>query len=434
MSSHNGNASKLSLAGKRENEQAQSCALYDKPSMTNKKNVLTNRLHNGNWPLAVALALATVLTGCNKSAEPSSGGGGETAAASDVIKVGEFASLTGKEASFGQMSHDGTELAIDELNAHGGVLGRKLKLITEDNQSKQGESTTIAHKLISRDGIVALLGEVASGRSLEAAPICQESKIPQISPSSTNPKVTEIGDYIFRICFTDPLQGKVLARFAQKTLKVKRVSVLTDAASAYSGGLAAYFKEAFTADGGQIVDEQKYSGGDKDFNAQLTTIKAANPEAIFIPGYYTDVGLIARQARGLGITVPLFGGDGWESQELVSIGGDAVEGTYFSTHFSPEDTSPAAQDFVKKFQAKYNVMPDAMAALGYDSAMLLADAFKRAGTTDGPKVRDALAATKDFPGITGQITIDEHRDAKKPLVILQVTGGKFKLIEQIGAE
>jgi branched-chain amino acid transport system substrate-binding protein len=398
--------------------------------MTNKNKFLAIRVLNGSWPMAVALALATAIAGCSKSNEPSGGG----AAGGDVIKVGEFASLTGKEASFGQSSHHGTELAIDELNARGGVLGRKLQLLTEDDQSKQGESKTIARKLISRDGIVALLGEVASGRSLEAAPVCQEGRIPQISPSSTNPKVTQIGDYIFRVCFTDPLQGRVLARFAQKTLKVKRVAVLTDAANTYSVGLGTYFKEAFKSAGGEIVDEQKYSGGDKDFNAQLTTIKAASPEAIFIPGYYQDVGLISLQARQLGLAIPLFGGDGWESPDLISIGGAAVEGTYFSTHYSPEQTSPLVQDFVKKFQAKYGTVPDAMAALGYDSAMLLADAFKRAGTTDGPKVRDALAATRDFPGIAGQITIDEHRDAKKPLVILQVTGGKFKLIEQIGAE
>lgn len=394
----------------------------------NKFKFLLNRV------LSV-LILATAIAGCNKSPEPAGGGNGNASApAGDPIKVGEFASLTGKEASFGQMSHHGTELAIDQLNSEGGVLGKKLQLLTEDNQSKAGESKTIARKLISRDGVVALLGEVASGRSLEAAPVCQENKIPQISPSSTNPKVTQIGDYIFRICFTDPLQGKVLARFAEKTLKAKKVAVLTDAASTYSVGLADYFKQAFAAAGGTIVDEQKYSGGDKDFKAQLTTIQAAGPEAIFIPGYYQDVGLIALQARQLGMTIPIFGGDGWESQELVSIGGQAVEGTYFSTHFSPEETNAAAQDFVKKFQTKYGVLPDAMAALGYDSAMLLADAFKRAGTTDGPKVRDALAATKDFAGITGQITIDEHRDAKKPLVILQVAGGKFKLVEQIGAE
>lgn len=404
----------------------------------NKKQmrILTNRFLNWNKSLVVAAALAALVAGCNNSSEPSSGpgGGGGSATTGDPIKIGEFASLTGKEASFGHMSHNGTELAINELNARGGVLGRKLELITEDNQSKQGESKTIARKLISRDGIVALLGEVASGRSLEAAPVCQESHIPQISPSSTNPKVTEIGDYIFRVCFTDPLQGRVLARFAQKTLKVKKVALLTDAANTYSVGLAKYFKDAFTAAGGTIVDEQKYSGGDKDFNAQLTTIKASAPEALFIPGYYQDAGLIARQARELGINVPLFGGDGWESQDLVSIGGAAVEGSYFSTHFSPEQTEPEVQDFVKKFVAKYGPPPDAMAALGYDSAMLLADAIKRAGTTDGPKVRDALAATKDFPGIAGKITIDEHRDAKKPLVILQVKDGKFKLLEQIGAD
>jgi branched-chain amino acid transport system substrate-binding protein len=382
--------------------------------MTNKLKLFAKR------PVVLALSLAALVTGCTKT--------------TDAIKVGEFASLTGKEASFGQMSHHGTELAIDELNAQGGALGKQLQLLTEDDQSKQGESKTIARKLISRDGIVALLGEVASGRSLEAAPVCQESHIPQISPSSTNPKVTQIGDYIFRICFIDPLQGKVLARFAEKTLKAKKAAVLTDAASTYSDGLAKYFKEAFIAAGGEIAAEQKYSGGDKDFKAQLTTIKAASPDAIFIPGYYQDVGLIALQARELGITVPLFGGDGWESQELVSIGGQAVEGTYFSTHFSPEQTDPVVQNFVKKFKEKYGLMPDAMAALGYDSAMLLANAFKRAGTTEGPKVRDALAATKDFPGVTGHITIDENRDAKKPLVILQVAGGKFKLIEQIGAE
>jgi len=372
-----------------------------------KKSVLGNQVSNRCWPVAVGLAIAVILAGCNKSSESSGGAGADVS-----IKVGEFASLTGKEASFGQMSHHGTELAIDELNGRGGALGRKFSLHTEDDQSKQGESKTIARKLISRDGVVAILGEVASGRSLEAAPVCQESKIPQITPSSTNPKVTAIGDYIFRICFTDPLQGKVLARFAQRTLQVKKVAVLSDAASTYSVGLATYFKDAFKAAGGEIVDEQKYSGGDKDFKAQLTTIKSSKPEAIFIPGYYQDVGLIALQARELGVTAPLFGGDGWEAQDLVSIGGTAVEGTYFSTHFSPDENTPLVQDFVKKFKARYGVIPDTMAALGYDSAMLLADAIKRAGTTGGPSVRDALAATRDFPGISGRITIDEHRDAK----------------------
>ncbi|MGZ4987210.1 MAG: ABC transporter substrate-binding protein, partial [Limisphaerales bacterium] len=345
--------------------------------------------------------------------------------------VGEFASLTGKEATFGQMSHHGTELAINELNAKGGVLGRKFDLITEDNQSKPGESKTIAIKLISRDKVICVLGEVASGRSLEAAPICQANKVPQISPSSTNPKVTEIGDYIFRVCFIDPFQGTVMAKFAKDTLKTKNVAVLTDVASAYSVGLATYFKETFVKNGGMIVMEQKYSGGDKDFKAQLTAIKGVTPDAIFIPGYYTDVGLIARQARDLGITVPLFGGDGWESAKLVEIGGPAIDGAYFSTHFSPEEKSPVIEDFVAKFKKAYNEAPDAMAALGYDSAMLLADAIKRCGTTDEPKLRDALAATKDFPGISGNITIDKDRNATKPAVILQVKDGKFKFLETI---
>lgn len=383
---------------------------------------------------AVALLSALVLTGCNQggSGGASSGGNsGGTASSGDVIKVGEFASLTGKEATFGQMSHHGTELAINELNAKGGVLGKKFELITEDNQSKAGESKTIATKLISRDNVIAILGEVASGRSLEVAPICQQNKIPQISPSSTNPKVTEMGDYIFRVCFIDPFQGTVMAKFAKDTLKAKNVALLTDVASAYSVGLATFFKETFVKNGGMIVMEQKYSGGDKDFKAQLTAIKGVTPEAIFIPGYYTDVGLIARQARDLGITVPLFGGDGWESSKLIEIGGPAIEGAYFSTHFSPEEQDPVKQEFVAKFKKTYNEAPDAMAALGYESAMLLADAIKRAGSTDGAKVRDALAATKDFAGITGSITIDKDRNATKPAVILQVKDGKFQFVESI---
>jgi branched-chain amino acid transport system substrate-binding protein len=373
---------------------------------------------------AIVFLSAFVLTGCNQGGGASGGGG-------DTIKVGEFASLTGKEATFGQMSHHGTELAIKELNTKGGVLGKKFELITEDNQSKPGESKTIATKLISRDNVVAILGEVASGRSLEVAPICQANKIPQISPSSTNPKVTEMGDYVFRVCFIDPFQGTVMAKFAKDTLKAKNVALLTDVASAYSVGLATFFKETFVKNGGMIVMEQKYSGGDKDFKAQLTAMKGVTPDAIFIPGYYTDVGLIARQARDLGITVPLFGGDGWESSKLMEIGGPAVEGAYFSTHFSPEEQDPVKQAFVADFKKTYNEAPDAMAALGYDSAMLLADAIKRAGTTDGTKVRDALAATKDFAGITGSITIDKDRNANKPAVILQVKDGKLKFVESI---
>jgi branched-chain amino acid transport system substrate-binding protein len=377
-----------------------------------------------------ALGLVLISTGCNKSAE-------QTAADGKVIKIGEFASLTGKEATFGISSHEGTLLAIEEMNNAGGVLGKKLDLITEDDLSKAGEPATVVNKLISRDGVVGVLGEVASSRSLEAAPICQQAQVPMISPSSTNPKVTETGDYIFRVCFIDPFQGTVMANFATKTLKAKKVAVFTDVKSDYSKGLAKFFKEGFTKAGGQIVAELDYNGGDKDFKAELTAIKAANPDAVFVPGYYTDVALICIQAKQLGLTVPLFGGDGWESDQLVKIGQDAVEGTYFSTHYAPDVATDKSKNFVAAYQKRWKnsdgspKLPDAMAALGYDSAMILVDAMKRAGTTDGPKVRDALAATKDFEGVTGKTTINEKRDATKSAVILQVKGGTFHFVETV---
>ncbi len=354
------------------------------------------------------------------------------ALAQNPIKVGEFASLTGKEAAFGQSSHKGTLLAIEELNATGGALGRQFELITEDNQSKQGESATIVKKLISRDQVVALLGEVASGRSLEAAPIAQNYKIPMISPSSTNPRVTEMGSYIFRVCFIDPFQGTAMAKFAQKSLHLKKVALLTSVSSPYSVGLAKYFKETFAAIGGEITIEQKYSEGDKDFKAQLTAIKAAGVDGIFVPGYYTEAALISKQARELELTFPIFGGDGWEAPQLIEIGGKAMKGTYYSTHYSPENSSPAVQNFVKKFRARFaGETPDAMAALGYDSAMVLADAIKRAGTTEGPKLRTAIAATKGYDGVTGKTTIDSHRNATKAAVVITVKDGAFKFVESI---
>ncbi|HEV7632520.1 MAG TPA: ABC transporter substrate-binding protein [Steroidobacteraceae bacterium] len=373
------------------------------------------------------LASAAVLAGCSKSTDSG------TAAADATIKVGEFASLTGKEATFGQSSHKGTQLAIEQLNAAGGLLGKQIEFIYEDNRSTPGESATIAKKLITRDKVVALLGEVASGRSLEAAPIAQANKVPMISPSSTNPKVTETGDYIFRVCFIDPFQGKLLAEFAKRTLKAQKVAVFSDVSAPYSVGLAQFFRQSWTAGGGQIVSEQKYTGGDKDFKAQLTVIKNTKPDAIIVPGYYTDAGLIVAQARQLGINVPLFGGDGWEAPELMQIAGAAaLEGTYYSTHFSPESTDPLAQKFVAAYKAKYSdEVPDAMAALGYDSVMVLADAIKRAGSTEGPKLRDALAATKDFPGATGVTSLDAKRDASKPAVIITAKDGKFHYVETI---
>ena len=344
----------------------------------------------------------------------------------DTIRVGEYASLTGKDATFGQSSHKGAVMAFEELNAAGGVLGKKLELISEDNQSKPGESATVAKKLIGREKVVALLGEVASTRSLEAAPNAQESRIPMIAPAATNPAVTETGDYIFRVCFIDPFQGTVMAKFAQDDLKVKNVAILTSVSNAYSVGLANFFRETFTKGGGTVAIEQKYTEGDKDFRAQLTAIKAAGVEAVFVPGYYTEAALIARQARDLGIGVPIIGGDGWESEKLLEIGGDALNGCYYSTHFSPENKEPNVAEFVQKFKARWNnETPDAFAALGYDAAYVLVDAIKRAGSTEGPKLRDALAQTKNFVGATGITTIDENRNATKGATIIAIKDGRL---------
>lgn len=354
------------------------------------------------------------------------------AGTSQAIPVGVYLSFTGSTATFGESTFKGIQLAVEEINAKGGINGRQIEIHKEDDRSDAQEARSAVTKLIQRDKVVAVIGEVASSRSLAAAPICQENRIPMISPSSTNPKVTQVGDYIFRVCFVDPFQGTVVATFAYQTLKVRRAAILTDVKNDYSVGLAQYFKETFTRLGGQIVAEKSYSEGDPDFRAQLTAIKAANPEVIFVPGYYSEVGTIARQARELGITVPFLGGDGWDSPKLVEGAGDALEGSYFSNHYSHESTDPVVQEFVRKFKARYNgEVPDALAALGYDAANILFDAIKRAGSAEPSKIRDALAQTKDFPGVTGKITIDEQRNARKPAVILQVRGKEFKYVQTI---
>lgn len=367
------------------------------------------------------IPVVSLLAGC--------GGGGDDGS---VIKVGEYASLTGSEASFGISSHEGTVLAIEEINAAGGVLGKTIRLLTEDDQSKAGQPATVVNKLIARDRVVAVLGEVASSKSLEAAPICQANKIPMISPASTNPKVTETGDYIFRVCFIDPFQGTVMANFAHKTLQARRIAVLGDAKSDYSKGLTKYFKERVAENGGEIALELNYNGGDKDFKSQLTAIKAAGPQAVFVPGYYNEVAMICRQAKELGLAIPMFGGDGWESEKLVEIGGDALEGHCFSTHYSPDQSTGKVKEFVDAYKKRYNgKMPDTMAALGYDSAYVLVDAMRRAGTTEAAKLRDAIAATRGYVAVTGTLTLDAARNATKSVVILQVQGGKFRHLETI---
>jgi len=352
--------------------------------------------------------------------------------AAEPIVIGEYASLTGKEAGFGQTSHQGVVLALEEINAAGGVLGRPLELAYEDNQTKSGESATVAKKLISRNKVIALIGEISSGRSLEAAPIAQLAHIPMIAPAATNPKVTQTGNYIFRVCFIDSFQGAALARFARNDLKVKNVAVLSSVSNAYSLGLAKYFKEIFLASGGAISTEKNFSEGDKDFRAQLTAVKAAGVDAVFVPGYYTEAALIVRQARELGLTMPFFGGDGWEDEQLLKIGGDALNGCFYSTHFSAENTDPAVAQFVVRYRARWQgEIPGAFSALGYDAVNVLANALKRAGTTDSAKLRDALAATKDFPGVTGVTTINPERNASKAATIIALKDGRARFYKTV---
>jgi branched-chain amino acid transport system substrate-binding protein len=356
---------------------------------------------------------------------------GEGGGVGDEILIGEYGSLTGTTATFGISTKNGVDMAIEETNAAGGVLGRQVRVIVEDDQGRPEEAQTVVTKLITSDRVIAVLGEVASSRTLAAAPVAQQNGIPMISPSSTNPDVTLVGDYIFRVCFIDPFQGLVMAKFATNTLKMTRVAILRDIKNDYSVGLADVFQENFTQMGGQIVADESYSEGDTDFSAQLTAIRATNPQAIFLPGYYTEVGLVARQAKQLGLNVPLLGGDGWDSPSLIEIGGAALEGSYFSNHYSVDDPSPAIQNFVTKYREKHGETPDALAGLGYDAAMLLFDAIKRANSTEPTAIRDALAQTQNFQGVTGTITLDENRNAVKPAVVLQIKDGKLSYVETI---
>ena len=377
--------------------------------------------------LATAVT-AALLLGCPPKNE-GGGGGGTPAASGNEILIGEYGSLTGPQATFGTSTHNGIMMAIDEINAKGGVAGKKLKVLTEDDQSKQEEAANAVTKLISQNGVVAVLGEVASSSSIAAAPICESNKVPMITPSSTNPQVTQKGEYIFRMCFTDDYQGHSMADYVAKQLGVKTAAILTDVKSDYSQGLAHFFEERFTQLGGKIVARASYANGDSDFKAQLTSVKSSNPQILFVPGYYTDIGQIAIQKNDLGITAPLVGGDGWESPKLVEIGGKALEGSYYSNHYFYGDPNPLVRDFVQKYKDRYGQTPDAMAALAYDAARVLADAISRAGgKTDGPTLRDAIKNTKDFAGVTGTITLGPDRNPiGKKLIVEEIRNGQLAL-------
>ncbi len=362
--------------------------------------------------LAVAAGCAAVFAAAAGMARPE-----------EAIKIGHYGSLTGSEATFGKSTSNGIRLAIKEVNAKGGVNGHQIDLKEYDTRGDAGEAKLAVEKLVKSDRVSAVLGEVASKLSLAGAPVCQEAGVPMITPSSTNPKVTQVGDMIFRVCFIDPFQGYAGAKFAREHLKAKSAAVLVDQAQAYAVGLSAEFVGNFKKMGGTIATEQTYTGGAQDFTAQLTSIRSSKPDVVYIPGYYTDVGNIALQARKVGITVPLLGGDGWDSEELAKIGKDAIEGCYYTNHYAPDQPDARVREFIKAYQSEYGgATPDGLAALGYDAAKILFDAMKRSKGLDGASLRDAIAQTKDFPGVTGSITIGAGRDAKKSAVVVEMSG------------
>jgi branched-chain amino acid transport system substrate-binding protein len=373
-------------------------------------------------------------TGTGNGAQTTGGSTGQgTAPAGDPIKIGHYASITGSEATFGVSTDNGIKLAVEEINAAGGVNGRPIELITYDNRGNATEVNTVVNRLITSDNVVAVLGEVASSRSLIGAPICQEFGVPMISPSSTNPQVTEVGDMIFRVCFLDEFQGDVCARFAHER-GWTRGAVLYNRQQAYATGLKDFFVAPFTDLGGEIVTEQAYGDGDAEFGAQLTAIANSGAEFIFVPGYYTDVGTIAKQLRARGMTIPLLGGDGWDSAELANIAGDAINGCFYSNHYSHEEERPEVREFVERYQDEYGSVPDGLAALGYDAAMILFDAMERADSLEGEDIAAALADTEGFAGVTGSISIDDNRNASKSAVILEYREGQPRYVDRFEAE
>lgn len=378
--------------------------------------------------LALALFTAALHTGCDRGGAANGGGGGSSGG--DKIKVGHLASLTGAEATFGQSCENGIQIALEETNKAGGILGRQVEIITVDDQSKNQEVNNCMVKLTQKDQVCAVIGEIASSNTMAAAPRAQSAKVPLVTPGSTNPEVTKKGDYIFRICYTDDVQGRAIAGFSAQRLNAKRAVTITDQSSAYSLNLTEEFKRAFTGDGREVVLDVSYKKQDSDYNALVNQALSVKPDLLVLTGYYTNVGNIVQTARKAGYTGPCVGGDGWDSDTLYKIGGKALDDCYFTNHYSPEDPDPRIQGFIQKYKGLHNgEVPDAMAILGYDAAMVVFDAIRRAGAAEGPKIRDALAATKEFKGLSGVITIDANRNAQKGIVIVGIKDGKQYLKE-----
>jgi branched-chain amino acid transport system substrate-binding protein len=369
--------------------------------------------------LASSLLVILAITSCTKKAND------------NEILLGSYSSNTGATGSFGILQKQGIEMAVEEINAKGGINGKKITLINYDNKSENDETLAVVNRLVSQDNVLAIIGETTSGKSKIGAQIAQANKVVMLSPSATNPDVTKVGNYIFRACFIDPFQGKVMAKFMTENLKFKKAAILRDVKSDYSVGLSDVFTEEIKKMGGEIVADVSYQEGDIDFKSQLTAIKAKKPEAIFVPGYYNEVALLAKQLKELGMTQTLLGGDGWSSPKLYEIAKEAMNGHYFSNHYTTESTDPKTVEFVKSYKAKHKEDPDVMAALGYDAVYLLAEAIKNAKEVNRETVREELSKIKDFAGVTGKMSMDENRNAVKSAVVVKTVGPVYKFVTSV---
>ncbi len=378
------------------------------------------------WVFVLVFLAFSLVSGCAQKPEEK-----KVTKEAETIKIGLVTPLTGDVATFGQSTKNAVMIALDEVNKEGGVLGKKIEVVVEDDRNDPKETANIVRKFIDKDKVTAIIGSLTSKCTLAGAPVANSSKIPMVSSSSTNPKVTQVGPYIFRVCFIDDFQGQVMAQFALEELKAKKAAVLYDVGNDYSKGLAEFFEKSFKEGGGQVVAMETYTVNDNDFKAQLTKIQGQNPEVIFLPDYYQKVALIANQARSLGIKATFLGGDGWDSPELVKLAGKNIEGGYFSNHYSKDDPDPAVKEFISKYQAKYNAVPDALAALGYDAFRFLVEGIKKAGSADPEKIKDALTNMGEYSGVTGRFTLNENRDPIKSAVVLQIKNGQQVFVKRV---
>ncbi len=365
-----------------------------------------------------SVLVASMVAGCGSKAEKD-------------IKIGMVYELTGNTASYGTSAANGAKLAFKEINANGGVLGKQIKIVSADNKGEPSESANAMSKVISQDKVVAVTGFTVSSCGIAASAVAEASKIPFVAAATVNPKVTfdertgKVKDYTFRACFIDSFQGTVGANFALNGLKAGKTAIMTDSSSDYSKGLTEIFRSTYVKAGGKIVAEESYLQKDQDYKPILTKIKAQNPDLLYIPGYYEDVGKIIKQARELGMTIPVLGADAWDSPVLVEMGGaQPLNNTYFTNFYSIEDRNPVSNAFVEAYKKEYGQTPDSMAAMGYDAAKLLVDAIKRANSTDANKIKEALAATKNFSSVSGEMSLNDRHDAVRGVVIIELKDGK----------